>query len=117
MREIKFRAWLKEEKEMIYPYVLDLLHNNGIADKDLCFRFEDIELMLFTGIYDKNGKEIYNGDIVKLNRKNYVVKYFEKYSRFGLSTNFEKNKLPIIFGLSDRVEVIGNIYENEDLLK
>ena len=65
VREIKFRAWDKENKVMIYPkgILFDgrvVNFNCGILEP-----FEEYELMQFTGLYDKNGKEIYEGDIIK----------------------------------------------------
>lgn len=111
MRKIKFRSWLKNQKKMIYPYVLDFLHNTWVADKDLYGSFDEIEFMQFTGLCDKNGKEIYEGDIVLFDDKNYIVKYFNQYSRFGLSSNNEMDKLPMLLTSLSNVEVIGNFYE------
>lgn len=107
MREIKFRAWSKEYNEMydwggvqyeIYAHLRDIWTDKGF------------ELMQFTGLHDKNGKEIWEGDIVKADYYG-IVEVIWKDGSFIL-----KNKLPLI-EYQYYVEVIGNIYENRDLLK
>tara|TARA_R110000868_G_scaffold125265_3_gene331028 strand:- start:7710 stop:8084 length:375 start_codon:yes stop_codon:yes gene_type:complete len=121
MREIKFRAWHPESKSMtvfdlekaskdqyIASHVCALLSNTHIEGKGL--------MMQFTGLTDKNGAEIYEGDIVK-HIKGYVwaVIFETNESRFAL-----KCKAPLIRPLfkdrASNLEVIGNIYENPDLL-
>jgi len=113
MRQIKFRAW--DGKNMsLNPnsaYMESFFLNDAIETA-----FIGTELMQFTGLHDKNGKEIYEGDIVKHNdqkRKNpYVVEMNWRMdghsSLYGYSfPNCDKNEM----------EVIGNIYENPDLTK
>ena len=102
MREIKFRAWHEEDKQMIYP-----LQNNTLTTKDLIDRFPNY-IMQFTGLYDKNGVEIYEGDIVSMHSKILHIddirniKYWEeKYVNFS----------------SSEMEVIGNVYQNPELLE
>jgi len=123
MREIKFRAWLKEERKMVNVETLFIGINRlcfgNSKTEDLFFRdFEEVELMQYTGLKDKNGKEIYEGDIVILNdaeeENRCVVKY--KYGSYILVdgdlredlSNVESHKF---------LEVIGNIYENKSLLE
>jgi len=98
MREIKFRAWNNAEKKM-YPEVEDIRE-----------RYE-IYLMQYTGLKDKNGQEIYEGDILKFNTKGgnemiYEVKWRGK--GFKPTRMSEDNQ--------EEIEIIGNIYENPELL-
>jgi uncharacterized phage protein (TIGR01671 family) len=85
-REIKFRAWDKKNKKFIENFVID---NNGT-----CYTGEeilDIELIQSTGLFDKNGVEIYEGDILRVEHKAYRGE--EQYSSkliesFTSTTNF-----------------------------
>ena len=124
MREIKFRAWHKEEKIIGEVLGIDILHKEiFFSNEDVdCYEhsdFKDIELMQYTGLYDKNEKEIYEGDIVKL-RANHgigVVKYYDEWGAFVVE--YIKSKPLTVLGMSyykEDIEVIGNIYENPELL-
>lgn len=123
MREIKFRAWFGEEHKMIPFDELHIELENGeytvwySLDGDsiqdgLCV--EDFNIMQYTGLKDKNGKEIYEGDIVRLpedeDYKYYSIIYSKNRLGFTLSNGCG-------FGLSYGIEVVGNIYENPELLE
>ena len=124
MREIKFRAWHKEKKIIGEVFGIDILHkeiffSNGDVD---CYGFSDfkyIELMQYTGLKDKNNKEIYEGDIVKL-RANHgigVVKYYDEWGAFVIE--YIKPRPLAVLGMNyykEDIEVLGNIYENPELL-
>ena len=132
-RDIKFRAWLKEEKKMVIVETIDFseksiqyLEKNEIIDTYLLRTkfLEDIDLMQYTGLKDKNGKEIYEGDILKYNfpydgRLKHVslVKFVETEASFGIKDRYG-NEIPLYrIAANNYFEVIGNIYENEELLK
>ena len=122
MREIKFRAWNGEE--MIYGnedkydgWMIDMNSPTQICRWDgPCKEIKD--LMQYTGLKDKNGKEIYEGDIVKWKDLNLRVGFYNAH--FMIYDNlakrggtFHEDLWKALF--KDNLEVIGNIYENPQL--
>lgn len=169
MREIKFRAWDKENNKMVYSnevypssaykFEFELLNGykftlSKIVDRintkdDLdnehiieCFEKVDAKIMQYTRLKDKNGKEIYEGDILSYKRIIYtdcskteiegieeesfieiityapIASVVKPHSKNVRSFGYDSvNKECLILGLtSDDVEVIGNVYDNKDLL-
>lgn len=123
-REIKFRIWYNASGhgQMIYPensaklYLsLDgnLFENYGKRDADLIDSVFDADwdLMQFTGLKDKNGKEIYEGDIVEDWGEISPVIWT------SMSDGYDYDGWAADFGLYSGVKVIGNIYENPELIK
>jgi len=99
MREIKFRAWSIKENEMINDvFVVDTRTQHLMP------------LMQYTGLKDKNGKEIYEGDIC---REVFQGEYVGEVT-FSPTQGYLVGNRPI---WPHDIEVIGNIYENGDLLK
>jgi len=118
MREIKFRAWDTKNKEMvndiwIAPHYgwLVMTDNDAMAERERPER-NQWELMQFTGLRDKNGKEIYEGDILEGLG---IVEWVASDCRFGMNI-FEELKEVEFWELKpSNLEVIGNIYENPEL--
>lgn len=134
-REIEFKAWHKIEKRMIDPVIeIDLTKGNQricwyetMADAmSGCITDEsmnNVELLQYTGLQDKNGREICEGDILQIpdlyeTPENTSTTYhtaavdFEQYG-------FRVDGSPLCEDyqyISDECEVVGNIYENADLI-
>lgn len=120
MREIKFRAWYEKFNEMYIVKGIDFQREMVYFDKYNYRSIYDIELMEWTGLHDKNGKEIYEGDIVKL-RANHgigVVKYYDEWGAFVVE--YIKPRQLAVLGMNyykEDIEILGNIYENSELME
>lgn len=131
MREIKFRAWDDGKKEWLLGYEMPNLGGFSLFGEMMLFeewarvlneyllgipnKFKDLKVMQYTGLKDKNGKEIYEGDIVRSEvwaGEAYSVSFNRGGFCFG---NGDKNYLHDAKYL-ESFEVIGNIYENPELL-
>lgn len=151
-RIIKFRAYIKKDynKELVGKILevssIHLKRNKVIIGYSLSksnygnhsFNYENIELMQFTGIYDKNGKEIYDGDIVYIDAYTYegpefdgeyIVRYNDVLGMWIL-IDLDKYDKDDITNITDfmtfedlqgwykiDVKLIGNIYNNKGLLE
>jgi uncharacterized phage protein (TIGR01671 family) len=131
MRERKFRVWFIREKKFIYFTDKNSLNNSMLgryfngASGTTAADIGNAVVQDFTGLTDKNGKEIYEGDIVIYRNKNREI-------RIGQFWNGEDDRVgcfiqdPMVthrnFGTSrvsafEKCEIIGNIFENPELLK
>lgn len=131
-REIKFRAWDKEAEKMFYsdkvPCDYDFaINKNGnlVCAVNCCYcdTFGDEHddwneldnIMQYTGLKDKHGKEIYEGDIVTDGAYNYTVVFYG--GAWVARLDCESGSYHSLYPASVNREVIGNIYENAELLK
>ena len=110
MREIKFRAWDKTSRKIINPK--ELINLEGETSKNLPVW---LTLMQYTGLKDKNGKEIYEGDIVKIKNEEIITDIFWCEDCWTVFVDDECESLWVNQREGD-CEVIGNIYENAELL-
>ena len=141
MREIKFRAWDNKKKKWLLGYnykelggfsltgELVLLGEwSAVIDRFLfCrdgYKFDDLKIMQFTGLKDKNGKEIYEGDLVISPGAKQAMWVEYQAPSFVMRCKTEggsKSKSWCEFALAPTEnqvqEIIGNIYENKELLE
>ena len=121
-REIKFRAWDYDNKKMVYQsdngdeYAWDIGY-----EKIYITKLEEelpqptIKLMQYTGLKDKNGKEIYEGDVVQEGNRLWQVGF--KDGCF-VGVDFKNATWDELINIGyGNIEVIGNIYENPKLLE
>lgn len=143
-REIKFRVWVKDEKKYIPKFVEDndagdgygpleyddyylapetgaiVKHHNYRKFGDWMYSVEgtnadrEVEIEQFTGLLDRNGKEIYEGDIVKYEDCVFSIGWDDKHARFGFMP-VKGCDISMHFSMKE-CKVIGNIHENPELL-
>ena len=113
-REIKFRAWDGSKMQYDFGYINVTSGNAVTWSED---EYKNWIVMQFTGLKDKNGKEIYEDDIIKYSDKTYAKNDIIKYKVIYRQGIFMiGNEQPLCYG-NKSIEIIGNIYENKDLLK
>ena len=131
MGELKIRVWNGEQiislSKAIYNGLVGVQENRDDGFRLELF-FDSVKIMRYIGLEDKNGIEIYEGDIVLIDigdsfleiKQQCVVKYDDMNASFCFETN-NGNKIYLTrlgnpdFFIKNKVEVIGNIYENPEL--
>lgn len=118
----KFRAWDKETKTM---NGMAEIYRNRNQEIELRSRDENIILMQSTGLHDKNGKEIFEGDIVRMrnprDRRQIGMFQVVRVANSPMLGLLDKKLTTEIFNLYEHMrnyyEIIGNVYENPELLE
>ena len=133
MNNLEFRAWNKKLKLLGDVSYIDfnskkIIYHNGFVNYYV--NFEDVEIMQSTGLKDKNGKEIFEGDIIncgylfngspfdeldEYEEEKGVVKFVN--CGFNIKFKNDTNLFIDIMESCEDIEVIGNIYENKELLR
>lgn len=123
MKELKFRAWLNVENKMIQPknfYGID--YYNGCIwykknDKSRGVNLDGVEIMQYTGLKDKNGVEIYEGDEIELTHSDLEGEtiYSKAIAKAPMDYTLEE---AVALNYAHEIELTGkNIYENSELLE
>lgn len=131
MNNLKFRAYIKSINKVVDVLKIDFKSNTLLLDIDsdemipkpyywwyeTTLSFEDVVLMQSTGLFDKNGKEIFEGDVVsRFQRTVEEVVWNSKKGWWAIQTRGEIG-LTVLAQFIEAVEIIGNIYENKELLE
>ena len=132
---IKYKIWDKENKKFLEDVwetdyailpngIVIEMYDNGFGESYSVHNLDNIEVLQFTGFKDKNDKDIYEGDILRYKfpydkRVIHIspVSYLETQSSFGI-VDLYGNNIPLYdIACKEYAEIIGNIYENKELLK
>ncbi|MDO4721406.1 MAG: YopX family protein [Peptostreptococcaceae bacterium] len=126
VRKIKFRAFLKSNQKMYDVLTLDIIDKKALIENTDnkkrplrgYVKMSEIELMQYTGLKDRNGQEIYEGDIVRHKYGPQIlmrVAWDDEYPGFGTFGKY--NGEPYVGYVKSSCEVVGNIYEHPELLE
>lgn len=116
MRELKFRTF--QENRMFFHKIENYLGSSGIINPYIgC---NNAIWMQYTGLKDKNGVEIYEGDFFIINGKKYIVEWHDDLCRYLLTTGLgydTKNCMDLTCDSIYFSEIIGNLHQKPELIK
>lgn len=120
----KYRAWDKARNEMNYKVMVGNCDTDDenwtcpiiwIEEEKDWLHFDDYEcIMQSTGLKDKNGKEIFEGDVVKCNG---LLGTIESFKAMWICSFVKYNNYQKVGFFAQEIEVVGNVYENPELLE
>ena len=126
MRDYKFRAWDTESEMWLQITAFDTKESResdgytleGVFHDGDYAGYEGIVLMQWTGLYDRNGKEIYEGDIAKSGKRLFVAKWNDDIASFVWEPLDGESSYPCFnVGTVKNMEIVGNVFENPELLE
>ena len=114
--ELKLRTWDKSEKKILDVALVDICGKFVIDNEEFKER-RYVELMRYTGLNDRNDKEIFEGDVLRDERgKIYTIKWGVSSVGFIAITNETHSNVYSLYHLAPKTEVIGNTYERPNVL-
>lgn len=117
-RPLKFRAWNSKSKQMVYKVNIDYNGHANDGQSYITYGPPDA-VMQFTGMKDKRGKDLYEGDIIQHFITGYIFSIVYKDGAFCLKAENDHPNKGVFFGLNtlDNMEIKGNIFQNPEILK
>lgn len=122
MKEIKFRGKYKNKwvygyfyEECENAYIIENLNKKYLLHRNCSYRVDSNTIGQFTGLKDKNGTDIYEGDMLFNDCEVYVCEWDKEYSCFCFKYD-KNNRFTIIQDALISFYIIGNIYDNSDLI-
>lgn len=124
MKTIKFRAWDKRSKQLLPIHVIDF-ESNKINIYGRENSIESVKLMQYTGLKDKNGTDIFEGDILEVEKNEDGTykgtingkTFFDRFQGYSSKIKVEgMHDIDTLRYWNNRVRIIGNIYEDPELL-
>ena len=126
-RDIKFRAWVKDRKAIFEVVLINyvtkkvtyLFERVGHLLNIRHEKFNDVELMQYSGLTDMMEKEIYEGDILfeSFGERYYKVVFKNGSFRAEFEGDFEEHSFDLIDVVAQGCKIVGNIYENPELIE
>lgn len=119
MKELKFRAWDTHNKIWLDPNIFNVRCHDGRLQRRGCEGFiGGVKIVQFTGLKDKNGVEIYEGYVLKLEYESIKMVGYVKQQEDGEWIFYkDKGNFLGVHHNKDHISIIGNIYENPELLQ